>query len=449
MNISTVIEETAKYLYKYDRTFRPENEIYKYLNGKGNFYTQLEIKREVDKIYREGQSFFYPDKEYLYITDIKSILSKLSELDCINFSIQFSQKIDDPSLFNKISHYYDDQLPPIRQQTRKKIANILPNNVFGEVNIISNELSKNFLLTSDFNEQTFANIDELFTILSVYKGSTATFRKLLRNIANSELRDESENRILVGKINDILQKDGIVLALDESKGYPFYKVKEQEYKPNKAPDYLIFGAIGTKPNIGISDALDGTVSVISDDGDPLTYERKIIDHLNWSDMEDWWDEININPNLTLKKRLIDCLDSPPEQLFFKSYFSMFQAKFGEKLPALIPQVYIAYDPMRAKDLEGGKTRIRQRIDFLMILPNLKRVIIEIDGKQHYAKEDGRADTKRYAEMVGVDRDLRLRGYEVYRFGGAEFYNDQNTPEENAGSVVNDFFTALFKKHEII
>lgn len=105
--------------------------------------------------------------------------------------------------------------------------------------------------------------------------------------------------------------------------------------------------------------------------------------------------------------------------------------------------------MRAKDLEGGKTRIRQRIDFLMILPNLKRVIIEIDGKHHYAREDGRADTKRYAEMVKVDRELRLRGYEVYRFGGAEFYNDQNTPEENAISVVKDFFTAMFKQHEIL
>ena len=271
----------------------------------------------------------------------------------------------------------------------------------------------------------------------------------MRTIVNSELRDESENRILAAKINEVLHKDGMILTLDTSKNHSHYIIKEQEYKPNKAPDYLIFGAIGTKPNIGISDALDGTVSVISDDGDPLTYDRKIIDHLNWSDMEDWWDEINIDPNLTLRKRLIDCLDSPPEQLFFKSYFSLFQAKLGEKLPALIPQVYIAYDPMRAKDLEGGKTRIRQRIDFLMILPNLKRVIIEIDGKQHYAKEDGRADTKRYAEMVRVDRDLRLRGYEVYRFGGAEFYNDQNTPEENAVSLVKDFFTALFKQHEIL
>ncbi|RBA35429.1 MULTISPECIES: hypothetical protein [Acinetobacter] len=446
MNISAVIQETSKYLSKYNHIFKPENEIISFLDSRSDFLTSINVKREVDRIYREGNSLFM-SKSWLYTSDIENILGMINPKTCIEFCITYSNKIDDPTLFNKISFYYDDKLPPIRSKTRKKIANILPIDVFGKENA-SKELSKIFL-TEDIKDQRFSSIDELFDTLNIFEASTATFRKLLKNIANSNLRDESENRILIAKINDVLQKDGMILVLDESKNYPFFKIKEQEYKPNKAPDYLIFGAIGTKPNIGISDALDGTVSVISDDGDPLTYDRKIIDHLNWSDMEDWWDEINIYPNLKLRTRLNNCLDSKAEEIFFKSYFSLFQEKLGEKLPALIPQVYIAYDPMRAKDLEGGKTRIRQRIDFLMILPNLKRVIIEIDGKHHYAREDGRADTKRYAEMVKVDRDLRLRGYEVYRFGGAEFYNDQNTPEDNAVSVVKDFFTALFKQHEIL
>lgn len=446
MNISAVIQETSKYLSKYNHIFKPENEIISFLDSRSDFLTSINVKREVDRIYREGNSLFM-SKSWLYTSDIKNILGMINPKTCIEFCITYSNKIDDPTLFNTISYYYDDVLPPIRLKTRKKIANTLPIDVFGKENA-AKELSKVFL-TEGIKDQTFTSIDELFEALNVFEASTATFRKLLRNIANSSLRDESENRILISKINEVLQKDGMILALDESKNYPFFKIKEQEYKPNKAPDYLIFGAIGTKPNIGISDALDGTVSVISDDGDPLTYDRKIIDHLNWSDMEDWWDEINIYPNLKLRTRLNNCLDSKAEEIFFKSYFSLFQEKLGEKLPALIPQVYIAYDPMRAKDLEGGKTRIRQRIDFLMILPNLKRVIIEIDGKHHYAREDGRADTKRYAEMVKLDRDLRLRGYEVYRFGGAEFYNDQNTPEDNAVSVVKDFFTALFKQHEIL
>lgn len=449
MNISTVIEETSSYLYAYNDIFKPETEIENFLRNLGDYFTYSRyLERPIEQFYRESFDWLYGAQKNLTVANLRKVLALLDEKICIEFCLHYANKIDNLDLFNKISHYYDDQFTPIKLNTRKKIVAILPHDVFGTKNIIP-ELSKVFQIPKSLYELEERTVETILEHLGLYNSSAMTFRRFLRLLANSDLRDESEKRILVAKINEVLEKDGVVLALDESKSYQYYTVKKQEYKPNKAPEYLIFGAIGTKPNIGISDALDGTVSVISDDGDPLTYDRKIIDHLNWSDMEDWWDEININPNLTLRKRLIDCLDSPPEQLFFKSYFSLFQAKLGEKLPALIPQVYIAYDPMRAKDLEGGKTRIRQRIDFLMILPNLKRVIIEIDGKQHYAKEDGRADTKRYAEMVKVDRDLRLRGYEVYRFGGAEFYNDQNTPEENAVSVVKDFFTGLFKQHEIL
>lgn len=55
-----------------------------------------------------------------------------------------------------------------------------------------------------------------------------------------------------------------------------------------------------------------------------------------------------------------------------------------------------------------------------------RIVIEIDGRHHYAVQDGQtpdryiASAQRYAEMVAEDRRLRLMGYEVYRFGGHEF-----------------------------
>lgn len=58
----------------------------------------------------------------------------------------------------------------------------------------------------------------------------------------------------------------------------------------------------------------------------------------------------------------------------------------------------------------------QRMDFLMLLPNGIRVVIEIDGKQHYSKNDI-ASPKLYAEMMANTRELQLKGYEVYRFGG--------------------------------
>jgi very-short-patch-repair endonuclease len=59
------------------------------------------------------------------------------------------------------------------------------------------------------------------------------------------------------------------------------------------------------------------------------------------------------------------------------------------------------------------------MDFLLLLDRHRRVVLEVDGIQHYADDDGSANTARYAEMVAADRELRLAGYEVYRFGGAE------------------------------
>jgi very-short-patch-repair endonuclease len=48
-----------------------------------------------------------------------------------------------------------------------------------------------------------------------------------------------------------------------------------------------------------------------------------------------------------------------------------------------------------------------------------RVVIEVDGKQHYPSMHGAAPPSGYAEMMAEDRELRLRGHEVFRFGGAE------------------------------
>ena len=62
----------------------------------------------------------------------------------------------------------------------------------------------------------------------------------------------------------------------------------------------------------------------------------------------------------------------------------------------------------------------------MLLPHRARVVIECDGRQHYADDDGRASPRRYAEMMAGDRELRMSGYEVYRFGGAELVDGLDT-----------------------
>ena len=82
----------------------------------------------------------------------------------------------------------------------------------------------------------------------------------------------------------------------------------------------------------------------------------------------------------------------------------------------------------------GGVLTRQRIDFLLLLARHRRVVLEVDGIQHYANSEGRASPARYAEMVAADRELRLAGYEVYRFGGYEF-----TSRDQAASLLDKFF----------
>jgi very-short-patch-repair endonuclease len=114
---------------------------------------------------------------------------------------------------------------------------------------------------------------------------------------------------------------------------------------------------------------------------------------------------------------------------------------GETLPALIPQVYLHYDPEVVSRVVNRDALLRQRMDFLLLFPGRQRIVIEIDGKQHYAEGD-LASPRLYAEMVAADRELRLRGYEIYRFGGYELSHNR-TPE-----VAVTFFERLFAAHRI-
>jgi very-short-patch-repair endonuclease len=82
---------------------------------------------------------------------------------------------------------------------------------------------------------------------------------------------------------------------------------------------------------------------------------------------------------------------------------------------------------------------RERMDFLLLLPNAARIVLEVDGKQHYADDD-KASPQLYSEMTAEDRRLRLRGYEVYRFGGFELSQSQ------APATLRTFFDDLFEKH---
>lgn len=440
----------------------------------GNIYSKIDPPKEMSKFLKihgltnnEALECFHSNNEYMY-QKTEDALNCFSATELKLFIEYILPKIDSVKNRQILGYYLDQFKSPLTSESRVKTAEVFAlYDFFGEKDFIlsiqkyfnldgyDNDLGKKLdysrvkvLTNSTSGNQKFTNSD-VFKYIGAYDCSTTHFLWFLEFLLDPSHRSEQANKELVNRLNEIIGNDGYEIVVDQdSKIFRTkYIITEKKKESIKVPKQIIFASKNVKPDFGITDVLDGDISLIAD-ANSLNYDEKIYDHLTWQQLEDWWEDNNLEINKSLKKRLIDSLDSEAEIMFFKAYFINF-GFLGDTLPALLPQVYVAYDPVSAKDLPNGKTRIRQRIDFLMILPNLKRVIIEIDGKHHYAREDGRADTKRYAEMVRVDRELRLRGYEVYRIGGAEFYNDQNTPEDNAVSVVKDFFTALFKQHEIL
>lgn len=90
------------------------------------------------------------------------------------------------------------------------------------------------------------------------------------------------------------------------------------------------------------------------------------------------------------------------------------------------------------------------MDFLLLAPDRSRIVIEVDGVQHYGRPNppdaqGRvthtAVPRLYSQMVAEDRRLRLAGYEIYRFGGWEL------TEPGGEQLLDGFFTELLARHE--
>ncbi|WND15867.1 hypothetical protein [Streptomyces violaceus] len=184
----------------------------------------------------------------------------------------------------------------------------------------------------------------------------------------------------------------------------------------------------------LRDAVNNDVEIVRYADTCLVFTDPLPPHgLTWRQMVAWWTN-NHQPDAdeksaadALYRRLYRSLDSPPEQLLMITYCARHAEEGGFDLPALIPQVYLHYDPYTRRSGKQSGALYRQRMDFLLLAPDRSRIVIEVDGVQHYGRpnlpdEQGRVHTavpQLYAEMVAEDRRLRLAGYEIYRFGGWE------------------------------
>lgn len=250
--------------------------------------------------------------------------------------------------------------------------------------------------------------------LEILTATDEVFFRFLEQVVHPLVRPQPELGEYIEAINKHLVNDGYKLSLAENiSGYPVYKITKVLDGVRGQVKNLIFAAVGHKPEIVISDSINNDIKIVKHEENCLIYDRPIpIAGLNWTELVVWWADLHgiqkpsKETEIELYKRLFKSLNSEPEKLLFRSYFKYFKKLFHENLPALIPQVYLHYDPYTIRQREGEKYLFRQRMDFLLLFSNKQRVVIEIDGKQHYSDGD-LSNPKKYAEMVKADSGLSL------------------------------------------
>ena len=292
-------------------------------------------------------------------------------------------------------------------------------------------------------------VEYLFDQLGAFSASDRRFALFLEGLASCHVRpDEAAQRRFVSRANDVLCACRVELReTDNEGGYPVFTLVSTHAGPSGRPKNLIF-ASSVKPDLRFRDAVNNDIEIVTNANKVLVYDRPIgLGGLRWRDLQAWWSETKGITDVdeakkTLYRRLRASLPerSLPQALLFNGFYAGFASAVPD-LPALLPEVWLHWDAKTVRE-RGRDALLRFRMDFLMLLPGGARIVIEVDGKHHYARGDGQADSARYASMVAADRELKMAGYEVFRFGAAELDG------ELGRNLVKDFFDALFKRYGV-
>lgn len=286
-------------------------------------------------------------------------------------------------------------------------------------------------------------------------GDEAVLRFLAEMLHPAVRTDGAEVERLHGFLNQTLVHDGYELVVvDSISGAPIFAPRTIGAGVAGAMKNLIFAADGPKPEIVLKDAINNDIQIVRNERFCLVYGRALgASGLTWGEMISWWRARESMPEHAstevvgrdLYKRLWASLHSDrehpdaitPEQRMFRTYCELYPINgSGVRYPALIPQVYLHFDPKTRRERGSqGAVLQRERMDFLLLFPHGARVVLEVDGQHHYAEGD-RPSPRLYSKMVAEDRALRLKGYEVFRFGGYELNRDDSS------AMLRQFFAEL-------
>jgi hypothetical protein len=389
-------------------------------------------------------------------------LESLTETQLARLALKFAADRGDIALDEAARRILEANDPPLTHIARRDVARIFGDDLAGERDLLS-MVGKYFELSSPL--EVFAvsgrslrdqierhmvrnpgdwSVEFLFGEIGAFDCSRARFTALLEETVHPLARSGEEQLRIVAELNKVLARDGYQLAPEgEESGYPTFAFRSLVRGVAGRPKNLIFASRGSKPEIGFADAINNDIVILSGEESCLVYDLSIGSNgLLWSDLVKWWGDLVPGGNAAgLGARLSEALASDAERKLFVTYFKTYRSALGDDLPALLPQVYLHYDPAIVKTLRHRLPLPRQRMDFLLLLPGRQRIVIEVDGKHHFSVDE-KPSLKTYAEMVSADRELRLAGYEVYRFGANELVGN------GAEARITDFFDKLFRLHRV-
>jgi hypothetical protein len=309
-------------------------------------------------------------------------------------------------------------------------------------------------LRKDIQRHVFRNHDwdteRLFECLGAFTAVDRRFVGFVADLVSHQvLVHEANQRRVVEAMAPVLRAAQLELReIDTDGGYPVFGVVSTGHRRGR-PKNLIFASTG-KPDLRLSSSVDNEIELVDNGVDVLVFDDPVstVTGLTWRDLQKWWSRSRLGQDDDAAKRALYRrlrasipLNSPPQQLLFDLYYKILGSRAPD-FPALLPEVWLHWDH-RTVAQRGAQALLGQRMDFLLLGPHHSRIVLEVDGESHYTDSAGHPSPTTYSRHTQQDRHMRLRGYEVYRFGGAEL-----SDPDKANALLVEFFDALFERHGI-
>lgn len=249
---------------------------------------------------------------------------------------------------------------------------------------LQGRIDRHYLRNDDWSHE------ELLTQCGALTCSQARFFAMLAKVLHPMTRRDAEQADLAVALGAALLRDGFtVRQTGVESGYAIYGVVRASMGVAGGMKNLIFASIGEKPELIFRDAINNDVEIVKHADKALIFDRSLPSSglLRWKDLRDWWAERQgvddpVEAKSQLYRRLLQAVrssGSAGEYALFHCYYERYGSALGDRLPALIPQVYLHYDPYTRRQRGDEQLLARQRMDLLLMLERGVRVVIEVDG----------------------------------------------------------------------